>query len=185
MCRSSATFSGPRFASPKFDAVQPSYIRGGGFGIVCSLEGEFLGFLAGKVGLALDKLLSCHVRDVHLNASTTKAQGGDGWEAHIIVYGQACNQYSIGDFLGKEGVFLQHPEHHDESVPYQNPQYLIRPGEVLKIPDDYSVSTDAPEIRIPMSKLVDSVLEVFKGAGTLEEFPPVNINTRLTTILKP
>ncbi|RFU32920.1 hypothetical protein B7463_g3424, partial [Scytalidium lignicola] len=52
----------------------------------------------------------------------------------VAIHGFQCDGDDIGKFLSDGGLNLQHPVVFDRSVPYNNPQYLLRPGSHLQLP---------------------------------------------------
>jgi len=123
---------------------------------------------------------------VHFKASILKTDGASrsktgSMQVQIVIYGQHCDQDNIGNILSDNKLYLQHPQFHDTSVKYENPQYFVAPGEALEIPDDYESSNNS---RVPMSKLVNDVLGVFEGAGITAEYSEVKASSSLSTQLK-
>lgn len=53
-------------------------------------------------------------------------------EFQLVIYGLLSHSDSIGDFLSKNGYFLQRPDYVDDSVTYHNPQWLVAPGKKAK-----------------------------------------------------
>jgi hypothetical protein len=145
---------------------------------------SYLGLVEVNTARILSRLSAKCV--VQFNASILKMDGASrsktgSTQVQIVIYGQHCDQDNIGSILSDNKLYLQHPQFHDTSVKYENPQYFVAPGEALEIPDDYGSSNNG---RVPMSKLVDDVLGVFEGAGVTAEYSEVKASSRLSTQLK-
>jgi hypothetical protein len=105
----------------------------------------------------------------------------------IIVYGTLDHMDQVGKVLSDFEIYLQHPKHHDTSVPYNNPQYLLRPGGKPTYRDHRE-----PLLRThrrsnilaeydPLKEQIDQVFDSMQGP---REFSRVSVSHRLSTTLK-
>jgi len=62
----------------------------------------------------------------------------------IVVYGFNSEKDGVAEFLSKGSLFLQHPSvsECDARVPYDNPQYWLRPGATMPKLEDLAISTE-------------------------------------------
>jgi hypothetical protein len=97
-------------------------------------------------------------------------------ELSVIVYGQATQSESVGNFLQACGVYLQDPEHCDCDVPYLNPQCLSQP-------DSGIVMTSSLQPLASTSESIHDPSDIFGGLSSVLELgeteTPANMKTRL------
>ncbi|KAL8707591.1 MAG: hypothetical protein Q9220_007432, partial [cf. Caloplaca sp. 1 TL-2023] len=85
-------------------------------------------------------------------------------EASINVYGASGCAANVGDALGQNKQFLQHPCAVDPGVDYENPQYLTLPGasailnDLVQVPPEESSMSDA--ITFEVNQIMDTLEQV-------------------------
>lgn len=120
----------------------------------------------------------------------------------IVIYGMHDRMDQVSKVLSDFEIYLQHPRYHSTSIPYDNPQYLLRPeGKIT-----YEDGRDSPsEIRPgqkstaevkrreddrgakicsehnPLKKQIDQVFDSIQGP---QEFSKISASGRLSTTLK-
>ena len=100
----------------------------------------------------------------------------------VSICGHIDQADAVGQELSEHNIFLQQPDTFDSSMPYLNPQYLIRPG------SNFMASWDAEEEieKVNFSPEVkNKVSEVFDSAVGPAHFSEVSVSEKLTTELKP
>ena len=146
-------------------------------------DAEYLGLLDQDTGRALGKLAS--ERSVHLVGfipAPKRGASGSGRlkELEILVYGLLEDLDAVGSVLADSNIFLQHPQNRDESVPYDNPHYLKRPGAEMEVPEE--VSPARAKGRLIVSN--DFMAEIFSSAEGPKEYSQINGSSRIITPLK-
>jgi hypothetical protein len=151
--------------------------------VVRSSSGRSLGLLESRFG----KPLSALTRDYRVRLESfaigkrSKAGGAPIKSICIIVYGFRHDYDTLGDFLSQNELFLQHPQYNDDSVEYDNPHYLTRPGGVIEIPDQ--PATRAGGTR-HTSDVVKEISDVFETASGPSHYSEVRVSDQLITELK-
>ena len=105
----------------------------------------------------------------------------------ITLYGFREDSDSVGKILSDASVFLQHPECYDNSVPYENPHYLTRPGNSFSVPESALPTVSQPKPSTILSDhdpLKIQVLEVFDSAQGPRVYHQAAESPRLRTPLK-
>lgn len=101
----------------------------------------------------------------------------------VIVYGFQRDGDEIGNYFSDSGLHLQHPANFEHSVPYKNPQYLLRPDSDLRLPIS-EISHFKPR-KIPVDQVLRPQLsQVFDTATGPDIFSNVQLSCRLVTELK-
>jgi hypothetical protein len=121
-------------------------------------------------------------KDVELKTIPTRCS-----KISIIVYGLKKDRRIIGGFLSDSEIFLQHPQNYDNSVPYDNPHYLVRPGHSLSTPEVLLRPGGSPKpspILSDDNPLKAQVLQVFDYAQGPQVYPEVSASSRISTTLK-
>jgi hypothetical protein len=93
----------------------------------------------------------------------------------------------IGGFLSDSEIFLQHPQNYDNSVPYDNPHYLVRPGYSLSTPEVLVRLRGSPKPSPILSEenpLKAQVLQVFDYAQGPQIYSEVSASSQISTPLK-
>ena len=95
----------------------------------------------------------------------------------VNVYGFTCDVDIVGKELSKASIYLQHPDHHDKQVKYDNPHFFKLPQ--IEMPDLESSAATPSEI-----DFVDlhSVLETLDRNDSLKQ---AAIDHRVKTTLLP
>jgi hypothetical protein len=105
----------------------------------------------------------------------------------ITLYGFRKDSDCVGTILDDAGVFLQHPECYDDSVRYDNPHYLTRPGNFLSVSEAAMPTAKPPKPSTILSDhdpLKSQVLEIFDSAQGPLVYQQAAESTRLRTPLK-
>lgn len=108
---------------------------------------------------------------------------------HIVIYGILTEFDAVGSSLSDDGLYLQHPSQFDDSVPYQNPHFLLPPG--FEMPNHKSTKivhcpslTDTDDCGDHLDrKKLHAVLRTFdcaNGPATYTKFgPSLRLKTQL------
>ena len=157
---------------------------------------DYMGLLDHETASALSQI--CQENDIDIkayilhNRKSDSKSGSVTWGAsipiYIVLYGHPEDSELIGQSLSESCIFLQHPQHKEDLELYQNPQYLLRPGEDFPIVDcinaDPSVSWTEPSNEHDTQN--DNRLEsMFDSAQGPEAFSIVYPSPRLRTKLQP
>jgi SWI/SNF-related matrix-associated actin-dependent regulator of chromatin subfamily A3 len=101
----------------------------------------------------------------------------------IMIYGFHRDGDEIGNAFSDGDLYLQHPANFDRSVPYQNPQYLLRPGSEIKLPTNEVFRFKST--KAPMDQALKPQLsQVFDTATGPNIFSEMRLSCRLVTELK-
>ncbi|KAI9891465.1 MAG: hypothetical protein M1814_002784 [Vezdaea aestivalis] len=106
----------------------------------------------------------------------------------ILLYGLKAEQCAIGEFLGGEDLFLQHPSaaECEDDEQYCNPHYLVRPGHKIPILDEFWVPF---KNRILSANILNEVernnlMHIFDSVDNFEAASNAISSSRLRTELK-
>ena len=113
--------------------------------------------------------------------------GSGGCRLYVVVYGRRRESEDIGNILAEHGLHLQHPLEYDTSVEYVNPQYLLRPGRSINIPQSANTLTtlNATVAKDALETCVkNQILQVFDAANGPQVFSEIKPSQRLLTPLK-
>jgi hypothetical protein len=105
----------------------------------------------------------------------------------IVIYGLRKDMDAVGNFLSKDGLYLQHPKECDTRVPYVNPQYWVRPGS--RMPKVEGITFEAASRSTSCKELLDEtrtsqLLQLFDCANGPSTFSEVRPSLRLRTHLQ-
>lgn len=124
----------------------------------------------------------------HRYQATFSAVVKDACGLAVTVYGTQDNGAAIGNFLSKNQWFLQTPDQYDTSMPYINPQVLLRPGMTFErwhTPKETMTFGQSSQGLKTISK--SKINEILDSCAALAPsiFSEVCATDRLTTDLKP
>lgn len=108
-------------------------------------------------------------------------------EVFITLYGFQKDGDCVGRILDDAGLFLQHPLCYDDSVRYENPHYLTRPGKPFLVPEaaiPIARSPNQSTILSDRDPLRNQVLDIFDSAQGPRVYHEVAESPRLCTPLK-
>ncbi|KAF8243891.1 hypothetical protein K440DRAFT_31423 [Wilcoxina mikolae CBS 423.85] len=147
---------------------------------------EYLGLMSAPAGKLLSQL--SYKYSVHFEAFVPKLEKGPSSKCcpvHVVVYGLTRDLDSLADDLHAGDMYLQHPRSYDQKVPYQNPQYLVRPGGTIEPvgPDDSESETDKKGCSTKR-EIQNLITDIFESAEGPEYFVSVEVSTRIKTTLK-
>jgi hypothetical protein len=105
----------------------------------------------------------------------------------IVIYGLREDMDAVGNFLSKDGLYLQHPKECDTRVAYVNPQYWVRPGS--QMPKVEGMAFEAASKPTSCNELLDEtrtnqLLQLFDCANGPTTFSEVRPSPRLRTHLQ-
>ena len=159
-------------------------------------NGDYMGLLDHETASALSQIhqkfdIKIRAYISHDGKSKSKNSGGT-WGAsiptYIVLRGHPEESELIGQTLSENRIFLQHPQYKEDLALYQNPQYLIRPGEEYPIIDciDADPSSSWTEPSNESETLNDDRLDsIFKSAQGPETYATIEPSPRLSTELQP
>jgi hypothetical protein len=139
---------------------------------------DFVGFIPPLAASVLSFLANaCQV--------TFAAAVHDSCVLAVTIYGPRANGDMIGNFLSQNQYFLQTPDQYDSSVPYINPQVLLRPGRAFESwHGSNEVQTPDRSTQVLKSDAKSKINEVLDSCAASTTFGEVHVTDRLTTDLK-
>lgn len=105
----------------------------------------------------------------------------------IVIYGLLSEIDLVNDILSDGDLFLQHPTQGDASVPYQNPQFLVAPGEEMPFIEEIdagNLSQQAELDQVLDEPWPGEVFQAFDNVDGPVTFAAVEQSPRLQTKLK-
>jgi len=147
---------------------------------------EYLGLMFKPSGKLLSQLSKKY--SVHFEAFVPKLEkkpSDQCFPVHVVVYGFMRDLDNLADDLYAGNMYLQHPHSYDQTVPYQNPQYLVRPGGTVEPvgPDDSESETDEKKCS-SKREIQNLITDIFGSAEGPEYFVNVEVSSRIRTTLK-
>ncbi|MCJ1392100.1 hypothetical protein MMC18_004967 [Xylographa bjoerkii] len=149
---------------------------------------KYLGALDAQTARALANLSSDYMvyldAYIHVEQRAGFAKSGnkstESFDVHVIIYGNREELDGVGTSLMKHDIYLQHPQGQDETVPYDNPHYLKRPGSEIDISSVRS--TKDHEGHQPLT--TGTIESIFVSSEGPPKWQEVNTSMRLKTALK-
>lgn len=139
---------------------------------------DFVGFIPPVAASVLSSL--AHAYQVKFAAAVH-----DSCVLGVTIYGPRANGDMIGNSLSKHQYFLQTPDQYDSSVPYINPQVLLRPGRAFELWHGFNeVQTLDRSTQVLKSDAKSKINEVLDSCAAATTLGEVHVTNRLTTDLK-
>ncbi|MCJ1401479.1 hypothetical protein MMC11_004693 [Xylographa trunciseda] len=149
---------------------------------------KYIGYLDAETATALSSLSSNYL--VHFDAympvkqrarcAKSASERTELSGVHVIIYGNHDDLNGVGKSLWEHDVSLQHPQGQDETVPYDNPHYLIRPGSEIDVPYIGGMKEHQEHQLLTAS----AIASIFVSSQGPPAWRKVNASTRLKTALK-
>ena len=159
-------------------------------------DSDYIGLLDHETASALGQICQEHdveirvyiLHDRKFDLKSGTVTWGASIPIYIVVYGHPQNFELIGQSLSENSIFLQHPQYKEDLELYQNPQYLLRPGEeyprvdcIDALPPTSSTETSNEHGTLNENRL-DRIFELAQGP---ENYAKIEPSPRLCTILQP
>ncbi|MCJ1431110.1 hypothetical protein MMC27_000461 [Xylographa pallens] len=142
-----------------------------------TLTAKALASLSSNFIVHLDASIQLGERVGHTNSGNRIAELVN---VYVIIYGDRQTSDDVGKSLMEHGIFLQHPQGQDETVPYDNPHYLKRPGSQI----DVSFINGKREHEGHQSLTAGTIANIFISSQGPPTWREVNGSMRLNTELK-